>query len=188
MRWFLLHRKDALVIALTFLVPMYLFLYLAITLIGNSIESRAEIAKITPRISRLLGLIESEEKMQESLLIASDGSKSLAYPSTEEESVISATLQAELRRIMTEAGLTLSNSQVLKMRREGRFEHIGLNVTSVGTIQALDLALAGLDAYRPLVLIESLNVYPNRRTSAAQTNYRQTVTARFKLISLRLVE
>ena len=89
---------------------------------------------------------------------------------------------------MTEAGLTLSNSQVPKMRREGRFEHIGLNVTSVGTIQALDLALAGLDAYRPLVLIESLNVYPNRRTSAAQTNYRQTVTARFKLISLRLVE
>ncbi len=187
MRWFRFYRKDTLVIAFTFLLPIYAFIHLATILIGHSIESRDEIANITPRISRLLGLIESEEKMKESLLTVSDGSKSLVYPSTEQESVISATLQAELRRIMIEAGLTVSNSQVQKMRREGRFDLIGLNVTSLGTIQELDLALAGLDAYRPLVLVESLNVYPNRKRSAAQTNYRQTVTARFKLTSLREV-
>jgi len=188
MKWLRLHRKDALVISLTLLLPLYAFLHLATSFVQHSLESRDEIAKITPRISRLLGLVDSEQKMQESLLIVSDGSKSLTYPSTEEESVISATLQAELRRIMTEAGLTVSNSQVQKMRREGKFDHIGLNVTSLGTIEALDLALAGLESYRPLVLIESLNVYPNRKKSAAQTNYRQTVTARFKLTSLRVTQ
>ena len=188
MKWLRLHRRDALVISLTLLLPLYVFLYFANSLVQHSLESRNEIVKITPRIARLLGLIDSEQKMQESLLIVSDGSKSLTYPSTEEESAISATLQAELRRIMTEAGLTVSNSQVQKMRREGRFDHIGLNVTALGTIQALDLALAGLESYRPLVLIESLNVYPNRRNNAVQTNYRQTVTARFKLTSLRMVQ
>ncbi len=188
MKWLRLHRKDALVISLTLLFPLYAFMYLTTSLVQHSLESRDEIAKITPRIARLLGLIDSEEKMQESLLKVNDGSKSLTYPSTDEESVISATLQAELRRIMTEAGLTVSNSQVQKMRREGKFDHIGLKVTAVGTIEALDLALAGLETYRPLVLIESLNVYPNRKKSSAQTNYRQTVTARFELTSLRLVQ
>ena len=188
MKWLRLHRKDALVISLTLLLPLYVFLYFANSLVQHSLESRNEIVKITPRIARLLGLIDSEQKMQESLLIVSDGSKSLTYPSTEEESVISASLQAELRRIMTEAGLTVSNSQVQKIRREGKFDHIGLKVTALGTIEALDLALAGLENYRPLVLVESLNVYPNRKKSAAQTNYRQTVTARFELISLRLVQ
>ena len=188
MKWLRLHRKDVLVISLTLLLPVYAFIYLATSLAQHSLESRDEIAKITPRISRLLGLIDSEQKMQESLLIVSDGSKSLTYPSTEEESVISATLQAELRRIMTEAGLTVSNSQLQTIRREGKFDHITLKVTVLGTIEALDLALAGLETYRPLVLVESLNVYPNRKNNAAQTNYRQTVTARFKLASLRVVQ
>ena len=31
-------------------------------------------------------------------------------------------------------------------------------------------------------------VYPNRKKNAAQTNYRQTVTARFKLTSLRVTQ
>ena len=99
MKWLSLHRKDALVISLTFLLPIYVFLYFATSLVQHSLESRDEIDKITPRISRLLGLIDSEQKMQESLLIVSNGSKSLTYPSTEEESVISAALQAELRRM-----------------------------------------------------------------------------------------
>ena len=103
---------------------MFCGIYFATSLVQHSLESRDEIDKITPRISRLLGLIDSEQKMQESLLIVSNGSKSLTYPSTEEESVISATLQTELRRIMTEAGLTVSNSQVQKIRREGKFDHI----------------------------------------------------------------
>ena len=78
-----------------------------------------------------------------------------------------------------------------KIRYRGKPKYqggIGLKVTALGTIEALDLALAGLENYRPLVLVESLNVYPNRKKSAAQTNYRQTVTARFELISLRLVQ
>ena len=115
MKWLRLHRKDALIISLTLLLPVYAFLYFATSLVQYSLESRDEIVKITPRIARLLGLMDSEQKMQESLLIVSDGSKSLTYPSTEEESVISTSLQAELRRIMTEAGLTVSNSQVQKI-------------------------------------------------------------------------
>ena len=186
MKWIRSHPKESWVIFMTLLLPLFLFLYVATTLVGHSIDSRAEIAKITPRISRLMGLIDAESEMRQSLSLVTDGNKLLTYPSTEEESVISTSLQAELRKIMSDAGLTVTNSQVLKIRKKENFDLIGLNVTATGTIEALDTALTGVEVYRPLVLVESLNVYPNRRRSNAQTNYRQTVTARFQLASLRV--
>ena len=60
MKWLRLHRKDALVIFLTILLPVYISI-LCHFLGSKFIKSRDEIAKITPRISRLLGLIDSEQ-------------------------------------------------------------------------------------------------------------------------------
>ncbi len=187
MSWVRSYPRESWVIFLTLLLPVFLFFYMVITLVGHSIESRAEIAKITPRVSRLIGLLDAESEMRKSLSLVSEGNKLLTYPSREEESVIATSLQAELRKIMSDAGLTVTNSQVLKLRKKKNFDLIGLNMTTTGTIKALDTALTGLEVYRPLVLVESLNVYPNSRRSNAQTNYKQTVTARFQLASLRAV-
>ena len=117
---------------------------------------------------------------------SSDGSKSLTYPSTEEESAISATLQTELRTIMTEAGLTVSNSKCKNAKRR-QVRSYWFKCYCDGNHSGFG---PGFGWFGELLVsfIESLNVYPNRKNNAVQTNYRQTVTARFKLTSLRMVQ
>ena len=93
-----------------------------------------------------------------------------------------------MRQILVEAGLSVSNSQVLPVREEGVFDYIGLKLTVTGSVASLDAALAAIAAYRPLLLTESLDMWPNRTRGRKGEADQQTVSASLQLLSLRAVQ
>jgi general secretion pathway protein M len=80
---------------------------------------------------------------------------------------------------------------VLPVREEEKFDYIGLKLTVNGNVAALDSGLAALSAHSPLLLIESLEVWPNRaRHSKKDKNKQppQSLGATLQLLSLRAVQ
>ena len=87
--------------------------------------------------------------------------------------------------------MSISNSQVLPVREEENFDFIGLKLTVNGNIAALDAGLAALTTHRPLVLVESLEVWPNRSSRSKKDKSKpaaQSLGATLQLLSLRAVQ
>jgi general secretion pathway protein M len=77
---------------------------------------------------------------------------------------------------------------VLPAREQGSFDYIAVKLTVTGGLPALDEALAGIGAYLPLVLVESLDVYPARAARGKSEGQEQQITANIQLLSLRAVQ
>ena len=60
--------------------------------------------------------------------------------------------------------MTVSDSQVLKVVAEEGFQRIGVKLTVSGSVAALEAALQDLTTYVPLLLVESVEVYPDVRS------------------------
>jgi general secretion pathway protein M len=98
---------------------------------------------------------------------------------------VAATLQAEVRQLLAEAGLQVTNSQVLPTRNEDAFDFVGLKVTVTGSLPAFDAGLARLHAFRPMLLVESLDAFPARVRAARGEPSPQQLTAVIELLALR---
>ena len=83
--------------------------------------------------------------------------------------------------------MAVTNSQVLPIREHEGFDHIGLKMTLSGDIAALDQALQALNEYVPLLLVESLDVWPARAPRGKTAN-EQKLTATLQLLTLRARE
>ena len=79
-------------------------------------------------------------------------------------------------------------SQVLPAREQGNFDYIAVKLTVSGDLPALDEALAGIGAYLPLVLVESIDVYPARAARGKDEAPGQQVKANLQLLSLRAIQ
>jgi general secretion pathway protein M len=101
---------------------------------------------------------------------------------------VSARLQTSVRQILVEAGLSITNSQVLPVREEDTFDYIGLKITVDGDIAALDIALSAIAGYRPLLLVESLDVWPARSSRRKGQQETQVISASMQLLSLRAAQ
>jgi len=112
----------------------------------------------------------------------------LVYPAADDQATVSAALQTNVRDIFGKAGLSVSNSQVLPARAQGNFDYIGVKLTVTGDLPALDEALAGIAAYLPLVLVESLDIYPAREVRGKSESAQQLITANIQVLSLRAVQ
>ena len=157
----------------------------------------AEIASIQPRTARLLGIAESFDQLE----LASNGAdavlRDLTYPADRDSPTTAAAMQRDIRELMVNAGLSVSGSQVLPVQKSTGFDRLNLDITAQGNIDELDQTFAGIEALRPLVFVESVNVKPirvrlSRRAPAAEDNANgddpRKLTARFQLFSLRLTE
>ena len=185
MNWLKVHQRTAWICGLTLLVPVLLYLNVIFSLLGVHSETQAEIDRIEPRIARLQGLINYENQLREAAVVVDSQVLELVYPATEDQATVSAELQTQVRDIFSAAGLSVTNSQVLPVREQGNFDYIGVKLTVKGSLQALDEALAGLAAYLPLVLVESLDVYPARVPRGKDASNQQTLTASLQVLSLR---
>ena len=97
-------------------------------------------------------------------------------------------MQSDVRQLMADAGLTVSNSQVLPVREEKRFDYIGVKLTVNGSMEGLDQALSELASFSPLIIVESLDVWPTRQRSvrgASNKPAEQDATISVRLLSLR---
>ena len=183
--WIKTHRRSALICGLTLLLPLLLYLSVLADAWGLRSGYQADIDRLLPRIARMEGVKGHEEQLSASAAGVREVLESLVYPVTTDRGEVSAALQKEVWQLMTDAGLSVSNGQVLPLREGEKFDYIGLKLTVSGDVTALDESLSALAAYTPLVIVESLDVWPNRQRSSEPAV--QQVTASLKLVSLRAV-
>ncbi len=183
--WFRTHRRSALICGATVLLPLLLYIGLLVDAWALRSEYQADIDRLLPRVARMEGIKAFEEELSASAAEVREAIESLVYPVTTDRGEVSAALQKDVWQLMGDAGLSVSNSQVLPLREGEKFDYIGLKLTVSGDVAALDESLTALAAFTPLVIVESLDVWPNRQRSSEPAQ--QQVTASLKLVSLRAV-
>ncbi len=183
--WIKTHRRSATICGLTLLLPLLVYLNLLLGTLGLRAEYAGDIDRLQPRIARLKGIKSVDTQLAESGLSAQQQMGRLIYPASADRASAAATLQKDIRQLMTESGLSVSNSQVLPVREEDKFDFIGLKVTVSGELDALDETLARLADFTPLVIVESLEAWPARQRRSKDKSAPQVVTASITLVSLR---
>lgn len=148
---------------------------------------QAEIDRLQPRVARMAGLIESEEKLRVSAGQLGSQVLNLVYPPTDDSATVSAALQKDVRQIMTDAGLSVTNSRILPVLQEESFDRIGLSLTVSGGLDALDSALLAMVAYKPLLLIDMMDIKPKRMSRSRDKDGQQIVIVSFQLLTLRAI-
>jgi general secretion pathway protein M len=184
-QWLTDNRGPAVLVGLTIALPLTLLIYLISDFWLMRGDYQGEIERLQPRIARLRGLIESEQRLESAADTVQGRLQNLVYPASEERTAVSAALQNSVREIMSDAGLSVLNSQVLPVVKEERFERIGIKLTLAGDIAALDTALADVTTYVPLLLVESLEIWPERQSRGREREAGQTLNANLQLLSLR---
>lgn len=182
--WLKDHPRHAVLLAATVAVPACLLIYLLVSLLSLRASYHEEVAQLEPRIARLQGLLAREAELREASSTVSAEVLDLVYPATADQAAVSATLQKQVREIFASAGLEVSNSQILPIQEDAGFDRITVQVTVEGGLAGLDVALADLDRHQPLLLVESLEVWPTRPGRQAEAG--QTLTATVQVLALRL--
>jgi len=183
MNWLRSHKRSAWICAFTVLVPVLLYLNGLFALWGVQRGYQSEIDDLIPRIARQQGLIGYENQLRDASTLADQELVSLVYPASGDRATASAALQTNVRQILSDAGLTVRNSQVLPAREKDNFDHIAIRLTVNGDLAALDGALSGIARFRPLLLVESLEIKSVR--PARKDDKSQIITATLQLLSLR---
>lgn len=183
MSWLRTHRLSAVLVALSLAVPAALLLSLLVRGLALGLGVGAQIDRLEPRIARMEGVLLEADALARAAREAQATLASLAYGPEEDPAALAATLQADLRRLLEEAGLDVSNSQVLNRRELERFDLVAIKLTSAGTLEALDNALVAIAAFRPALLLESVDVFPTPRAGGNA----QDVTAVLRVGALRVM-
>lgn len=184
MSWLRTHRRTALLVGLTLVVPLFLYLRLFFGVLSLAMEYSAERQRVAPRVARLEGLLARESLLVERRDEVKTALGDLVYSAQEDAQALAAALQADLRQVLADAGLVITNSQVLPARADENFDRIAVKLTVSGSLPAIDAALIGLAAMRPRLMVETLDVFPERRGRGAK-NRGQTLSAVIQLFALR---
>ena len=184
--WIRGHRRSAILLLLTFALPLYLFLATMGAMLSARGEFREQISSIEPRVARMQGLIAKEGQIQASLAGVNTIVADHIYPKSSAAEAVAASLQAEARRMLSEAGMNITNSQVLRPRKRDQFDYVAVKIVARGTLTQLDQGLSELDQFRPVIFVESLDAFPNRRRRKQETES-QVLTVSLQLLSLRSV-
>lgn len=187
MAWIKAHPRSAAICGATVMLPVLVYLNLLFGTWGLRAGYADDVDRLGPRIARLQGIQQVEEPLRESSALVQRQSARLVYPSSAEKTSVAAAMQADIRQLMTDAGLTVSNSQALPVREEETFDYIGVKLTVAGDVASLDRALAELAGFSPMIIVESLDIWPTRQRSRREEAEPQSATASLRLVSLRSV-
>lgn len=186
MTWLKSHRRSAWIIGLTVALPLLLYMDALMSLWALHQSHQDEIDRLRPRIARLQGLVEHEEQLRNSAGEVDRRMLDLVYPRSQDSDTAAATLQKDVREIASRSGLTVSNSQILSVRERENFDHIGLKLTVSGEMSALHDTLTEFGEYRPLLLVEEFNVWPERTRKGQEG--KQLLSATVQLLALRVAQ
>lgn len=186
MNWLRGNPRYAVMVLGTLVVPLLMLLYLAVGLLDMRGDYQAEIERLEPRIARLQGLLNREADVRLAASAVGSDVLDLVYPATDDPGSVAANLQKNVREILAAAGLVISNSQILPVREQEGFDSIAVKLTAAGELPALDSALAELNSYLPLLLIESIEIWPSRASRRQQEEETQTVNVTLQVLALRV--
>ena len=136
MIWLQTHRQSAIIVALTLLLPVLALLYAVGSLWGQRFDHQRQIDRMEPRLARMLGVLEYEEQLRDAYTRLGLQVADLVYPAEQNRAAVSADLQKNVLGVVRDAGLAVTNSQVLPIREHEGFDHIGLKMTLSGDIAA----------------------------------------------------
>ena len=185
MTWLRSHPRIVLICGLTLLLPALLYVNTLLGVWGMHRDAQSDIDNLMPRIARQYGLIEHEDELRDASNLARRGVATLVYPASRDAASVSTTLQTSIRQIFSDAGLTVSNSQVLPVREKEHFNYINVNLTVQGDISGVDAALTDIAQFRPLLLVESLEMRPLRSGRSGAKD--QIVVMSLQLLALRAI-
>ncbi len=185
LEWIRTHQRSAVICGLTVIIPLLVYVNLLGEAWALRSEYQSDIDRLQPRIARLEGIRAFEDELTRSAGGVRQMLDALVYPVSTDRGEVSAALQNEVWQLIADAGMTVSNSQVLPLREGENFDYIGLKITVAGDITSLDETLAALAEFTPIVIVESLDVWPTRQRSRDEP--KQELTASMKLVSLRSV-
>ena len=188
MNWFRDYQKAGTIVGLSVAVPVLALLYVLGGFLVLRADYQTEIDRMEPRIARLSGLVQSEDRLNESSSEVGTQIAELVYPATSDRASIAADLQKNIRELIAATGLSISNSRILPAAQTDSFDHVGLSLTVNGDLAALDEALGEIAAYSPVLMVESFDVRPNRAARRSTDAAQQTVTASLQLTSLRALQ
>jgi general secretion pathway protein M len=183
MNWIQSHQRSAWICGLTLLVPLLFYFNALLGLWGVGHAYQSDIDNLMPRITRLRGLIGYESQLRDASTRSGKEVARLAYPAVGDAATVSASLQTNVRKILTDAGLTVSNSQVLPLREKENLDYISIRLTVEGDLSGIDAALTGIARFSPLLLVESLEIRSVR--SGRDKSRTQRIKATLQLLSLR---
>lgn len=173
-------------VALALLAVLALILlYVLVALAGWFIDSNRQLQQLEPRIARLQGYTLSEDTLRASAQAVQDNLSDLAYPAADDTATTGAAVQQQLRRHLETAGFSVSGSQLLAAQaHEGGFEELRVDLSGVGSMEALDQVLLELQNARPLLLLRGLSMSPVRTRRGDGT---QTLNVEFSVSAVRLL-
>lgn len=186
MTWIKSHRRSAVLVGVTIIVPLYLFLTALGALLSARADYMGQIEAIEPRLARMQGLIVKEDELRASLGAVSTIVGDHIYPKGTAPAAVAASMQAEGRRILGDAGMDVTNSQVLRPRKRNQFDYVAVKIVARGSLEQLDAGLTEFAQFRPVIFIESLDAFPNRRRRRDEPES-QILTVSLQLLSLRSV-
>ncbi len=186
MNWITDNRRESLFIALTLAVPLLLVCWLLIALLGMRSDYQNEIDRLEPRIARLAGLKAFAPELAAAAGQVDSDVLTLVFPATEDRAAVSTSLQKSVRDLFSAAGMEVSGSQMLAPRTEDGLDYISVKVTLQGELADLDAALADLQRYRPVLMVESMDAYPARRGARrGNQEQQQVMTVSLQILALR---
>ena len=187
-QWVKMHRRSAVICALTLLLPLLVYLKLLVAAWGLRAQAAEGIDNLEPRMARVQGVLEVQDELGGLAHRAEQARSRLVYPASADRAAAAASLQTDLRQLMREAGLSISDSQVLPARTEDNFDYIAIRLTVSGDMASLDEALTRLAEFKPLVMVEAMDAWPERQRRKRGEPEDQVVTASLRLLSLRSVK
>lgn len=145
----------------------------------------SEVADIKPKLARLQGLISIEDQLAEAVLAVDGQLSDLAFGADLDSSKLTTQVQQQSRTIFRDSGMVVTGSQVSKIIEEGGLAKIGVSLTLEGSLGALEAALLEVAHARPLMIVDEVEISPERRH---RNSREQNLEVSIKLFCLQLRE
>ncbi|MEH6590825.1 MAG: type II secretion system protein GspM [Halioglobus sp.] len=186
MEWFKTNRRFAVIVGITVALPLLVLLSILGDFWGSRLEYQSDISRLEPRVARLRGLIESEQKLKKSSKKAKNRLLEVAYPQSDDQATIAAALQTSVREVVTAAGMSVGNSRIMPVKEVGGFERISLNLTITGKLDALDRTMTEISNYSPMLMVETIEIKPGRSSVRGSKTPTQSLVVSLQLLTLRV--
>lgn len=117
-----------------------------------------KLAELEPRYARMLGLIDSKDKLQQVEASTRALLAQHAYPATQDAVQAGNDAQQRIRTLFADSKLDVGSIQVLPPKEMQQFDRIGISLRIEGDIVGLQNALALLETQRPTVWVETVAI------------------------------
>jgi general secretion pathway protein M len=166
--------KRAAALALLFLVLWLAWIVVVSPVISAYRETNERIASTSERLNRFQGISNNYPALKQQIEnLVRQTAKSGIYLAGNTDSLAAANLQEGVSGTIERNGGTLRSVQILPVTDDGDFRKVTVRVQMTATLPAFTRILYSLEADKPFVFIDNLDI-KNRRARARNQDQNQT--------------